>query len=105
MTTTELKHIETNIDVINVWIKNNTKLQYSDITKPIFEAYERETGFSPAACDSCKIDALIWARMEFRKNDLPTYKAIGGEITSVILTNDQIVPFVKVTPKHKTKKK
>ncbi len=68
----ELKHIEDHIETINTWIGvPETILQVSDTTKPIFEAYERETGFSTNACNNCKIDALIWARMELKKSKEP----------------------------------
>ena len=68
MTNEELKHIEAHLPEINVWIANHTRLQYSDTTKPIFEAYERETNHSINGCDDCKIDALIWARMEYNRS-------------------------------------
>lgn len=68
MTKEELNHIETNLEVINVWIDNHSKLQYSDTTKPIFNAFERETKNSINGCDDCKIDALIWARAELKKS-------------------------------------
>jgi len=71
MTKEELKHVEENLPKINVWIENHTRLQYSDTTKPIFEAFERETKNSINGCDDCKIDALIWARSELKKSKEP----------------------------------
>jgi hypothetical protein len=55
MTKEELSHLEANQVLIKTWITMKTKLQVSDITKPIFEAYERETGYSTKACNDCKL--------------------------------------------------
>ncbi len=100
ITETERKHIETNLEQINAWIGVHANLQVSDITKPIFDAYERETEFKVEACNDCKIDALIWARLELKK--LPTYKAVDGEINSISITNDGLNPnFIKTTKKSK----
>ena len=74
MTKEELQHIEASLPEINVWIENHTRLQYSDTTKPIFEAFERETKNSINGCDDCKIDALIWARAELKKSKTETPK-------------------------------
>lgn len=67
ITQNEYKHIETNLEKINAWIGVHATLQESDITKPIFEMYERETTFKVLSCNDCKIDALIWAKLELRK--------------------------------------
>lgn len=67
ITENEYKNIAENLQQINAWIEVQAILQESDITKPIFDLYERETEFRVEACNDCKIDALIWARAELNK--------------------------------------
>jgi len=67
--TTQLKqHIETNLDTINAWLGIRAALQVGDITKPIFDEYTETTGFSTTACNDCKLDALLWAKLEYNKS-------------------------------------
>jgi hypothetical protein len=67
MTIEELNHVEQHSETLKAWVGVHAKLQYSDITKPIFHAFERETSTLVSACDDCKIDAVRWALTELNK--------------------------------------
>lgn len=70
--TKELKqHIETNLETINAWLGIRAELQIGDVTKPIFDYYTESTGFSVEACNDCKLDALMWAKIEYKKDIKP----------------------------------
>lgn len=82
MTKEELQHTETHSETLKAWVGVHAKLQYSDITKQIFDAFERETGTLVSACDDCKIDAVRWALTELNKTKQPKEKTHGKERTN-----------------------
>lgn len=64
MTEQEINHVNTNREIINMWIETHASLQPSnDILIPLIAAYERETEYRIKACPSCLVDCLIWCRM------------------------------------------
>lgn len=68
ITENETKHIQDNIEILQVYLDNKLTLQVSDITQPIFEAFERETNSSVYACNDCKLDAIQWAIIQLKKS-------------------------------------
>lgn len=59
-----IKHYEDNKEVIDMWIKEQARLQPSmDILKPFIAVYPNDI----KACQDCIIDMLIWIRSEIKK--------------------------------------
>jgi RNase P/RNase MRP subunit POP5 len=69
LTDTELQHFKTHQSTLKAYLDAGISLLWSDVTRPVFVAFERETKSSVDGCKDCKLDAIRWALARLKETD------------------------------------
>lgn len=68
MTEEFYNHVENNLEVFNLWIETNSRLQASaDILKPLIGPFLTENPtVNLNGCPDCIIDMIIWSKIQLK---------------------------------------